>query len=88
MPAMYIFSCWNQEMNHRKMNPDLVEELRREAVKHLRFGIGLYKIQLDGGRHFLHEHPETATSWMDPYMIKLLNEKLVNTSVSDQCEYG
>ena len=87
-PPCTFFSKWNQGMNHRKMNPDLVEELRREAVKHLRFVIGLYKIQLDGGRHFLHEHPETATSWMDPSMIKLLNEKRVGTTVSDQCEYG
>ena len=57
-------------------------------MRHLRFVIGLYKIQLDGGRHFLHEHPETATSWNDPSMNKLLKEKRVSTTVSDQCEYG
>ena len=75
-------------MNHRKMDPVHVEELRKEAVRHVRFVISLYKIQFDGGRHFLHEHPETATSWADPSMTKLLNEKRVSTTVSDQCEYG
>ena len=43
------------------MTPARVEELRQEAVRHLRFAIGLYKIQLYGGRHVLHEHPEPAT---------------------------
>ena len=87
-PPCTFFSRWNQGMNHRKMDPNVVEELRKEAVRHLRFVIGLYKIQLDGGRHFLHEHPETATSWNDPSMNKLLKEKRVSTTVSDQCEYG
>lgn len=75
-------------MNHRKIKPEVVEELRIEAVRHLRFVIGLYKIQLDGGRHFLHEHPETATSWIDPSMIKLLTLNKDSTVVSDQCMYG
>ena len=66
----------------------MVESKRREAVVHLRFVIGLYKIQIDAGRHFLHEHPETATSLKDPMMEKLLREKQALTTVSDQCEYG
>ena len=31
-PACTFFSSWNQSMNHRKMDPDVVEKLRREAV--------------------------------------------------------
>ena len=59
-------------MNHKKMDPQVAEELRREAVRHLRFVIGIYKIQLEGGRHLLHEHPEPATSWKDDAMVRLL----------------
>ena len=68
-PPCTFFARWNQGLNHKKTNPKVVEERRKEAVKHLRFDIGLYKIQLDGNRHVLHEHPGTATSWMDPYMV-------------------
>ena len=87
-PPCTFFSLWNQGLNHKKMDPEVVEQRRQEAIKHLRFVIGLYKIQLDGGRHFLHEHPETATSWKDPSMEKLLKENGVSSIVSDQCEYG
>ena len=75
-------------MNHRKMDPEVVEKLRKEAVRHLRFVIGLYGIQISNGRHFLHEHPETATSWSDPAMVALLAMPKVSSVVSDQCEYG
>ena len=50
--------------------------------------IGLYKTQLVGGRHIVHEHPETATSWADPLMTNLLKKKKVATTASNQCEYG
>ena len=42
-PPCTFFSLWNQAMNHHKMEPARVEELRREAVQHLHFVIGLYK---------------------------------------------
>ena len=40
------------------------------------------------GRHFLHEHPATATSWSDPWIEHLLKHPKVSSIVSDQCEYG
>ena len=57
-------------------------------MRHLRFVIGLYGIQISNGRHFLHEHPETAASWYDPAMVALLAMPKVSSVVSDQCEYG
>ena len=87
-PPCTFFSAWNQGINHRRMSPEKVESLRKEAVKHLHFVVGLYKLQLDGGRHFLHEHPAGATSWRDPWVVKLQNHPRVKVVVSDQCEYG
>lgn len=87
-PPCTFFSSWNQGINHRKMDPDRVEALRKEAVMHLHFVIGIYKLQLDGGRHFLHEHPAGATSWADEWMQRLMEHPKVSSVVSDQCEYG
>ena len=87
-PPCTFFSLWNQGMNHKKMDPERVEVLRKEAVQHLHFVVGLYKLQLEGGRHFLHEHPATASSWADPLMERLMKQRGVSTVVSDQCEYG
>jgi hypothetical protein len=75
-------------MNRKKTDQERVEVLRKEAVQHLHFGMGLYKLQLENGRHFLHEHPATAGSWADPLMKRLMNQRGVSTVVSDQCEYG
>ena len=87
-PPCTFYSAWNQGINHKRMSPERVESLRLEAVQHLHFVIGLYKAQVDNGRHFLHEHPATATSWSDPWMVRLLEHPKIATVTSDQCEYG
>ena len=70
------------------MDPARMETLRQEAVTHLHFVVGLYKMQLRAGRHFVHEHPAGATSWSDPWIQRLMNDPRVNHVTSDQCEYG
>ena len=85
---MYMSLLGKQGMNHEKMDPERVEVLRKEAVQHLHFVIGLYKLQLEGGRHLLHERLATASSWADPLMERLMKQMGVSTMVSDQCGYG
>ena len=87
-PPCTFFIAWHQCMHHRRMDPVRVERLRHEAVMHLHFVAGLYKLQMDGGCQFLHEHPATATSWSDPWITRLLQHAKVSTHISDQCEYG
>ena len=70
------------------MSPERVEVLRAEAVMHWHFVISLYEIQLNSGRHFLHEHPAGATSWRDAWVERLLKHPQVSCVVSLQCEYG
>jgi hypothetical protein len=70
------------------MDPDRAARIMKEAKAHLHFVIYLYHIQLAEGRHFLHEHPQGATSWKDPRMLRLLKHPKVGTTVADQCMYG
>ena len=70
------------------MSPQRVKAILNEGRRHLHFVISLYKIQLEGGRHFLHEHPQSATSWEDAQMKRLRSHPRVGTMVSDQCQYG
>ena len=51
-PACTVFSLGNQAMNHRKMDPAVVEKRRKEAVRHLRFVIGINMIQISKGAAF------------------------------------
>ena len=70
------------------MDPAKVSAYLQEGRTHLNFVIKLYNIQLDEGRHFLHEHPDQATSWSEPGMIKLMEHHRTVNVTSDQCEYG
>ena len=87
-PPCTSFTRLNEHWNYPKMDPDRVREMKAEGRRHLHFIISLYKIQLDHGRHFLHEHPASALSWQDAWVTSLLKHPRVRTIVSDQCEYG
>ena len=87
-PPCTFFSAWNQGLNHKKMDPSKVEELRVVAMQHLHFVVGLYRLQVEPGRHFLHEHPAGATSWQDPWFERLMMHPKISSLLSDQCEYG
>ena len=87
-PPCTSFSKLNTNMNFPKMDPAVVAEKVAQGRRHLRFVLSLYKLQLDGGRHFLHEHPAGAQSWQDDWMLRLLKHPRVRTVVCDQCMYG
>ena len=87
-PPCTSFSIMNEGLNYRKMDPVKVAKLKKIGLKHLRFMISLYQIQLAEGRHFLHEHPSSASSWRDQEMVRLLGHGRVNVVTMDQCMYG
>ena len=87
-PPCTAFSLLNEGLNYKKMDPVRVAAMRKEGRKHLHFMISLYRIQLEEGRHFLHEHPASASSWRDKELLNLLKHGRVNVVTMDQCEYG
>ena len=64
------------------------DEEYRKAVVHLKFVVEIYEMQIDGGRFFLHEHPEGASSWELPEIKKLMRRIGVWRATGDQCMYG
>ena len=70
---------WTEEQIKRK---------RVEANVHLDFVCRLYALQADKGRYFLHEHPNTATSWQEGSIVDMLDRNGVLRIVGDQCQYG
>ena len=48
----------------------------------------LYARQMELGGYFLHEHPDTATSWQLPSVRALLARKGVGRVTGDQCQFG
>ena len=54
----------------------------------LEFAVQVYREQLAAGRHFLHEHPASASSWAEPCMRRLSSAPGVHEVVGDQCRFG
>ena len=75
-------------LNFKKMAPEQIKRVMDEAHAHLRFMISIYWIQIRAGRHFLHEHPHTATSWSEACIDDILRLPSVGTVVMDQCQFG
>ena len=47
-----------QNLSKAKRDVKEFNEKMEVAKKHVKFCIELYKMQMGGGRHFLHEHPK------------------------------
>ena len=48
----------------------------------------LYQIQWSEGRYFVHEHPESASSWQEQCVNEMLRKQGVIRVTGDQCRYG
>ena len=59
-----------------------------KAVSHINFCVELYKLQMTGGRLFLHEHPDTASSWGLESIVWLAAQDLVHCVKCDMCAFG
>ena len=75
-------------LNWDRMDPDVVAERKKAARVHLEFCAKLYKLQHRAGRHFLHEHPRSASSWHEETITDLCQFEGVLTVTAVQCRYG
>ena len=84
-------TAWSNLQNLNACRPGgaaKVEAGKRRARVHLLFCARLYREQLEAGRYFLHEHPKSATSWMEKCMKNLACDPIVMGTEIDQCAYG
>ena len=51
-----------QHLNFGRLSKEEVDKVLEYGKKHLEFCMELYRIQLDNGLYFLHEHPASARS--------------------------
>ena len=65
----------------------MAEELR-QGQAHIDFCVQIYRMQLAGRRHFIHEHPETSTAWETTELKQLMLRPEVIAEVIHMCAYG
>ena len=46
------------------------------------------RLQVDSGRFFIHEHPNSASSWKMPEMTKLMGDINVDKVFGHMCRFG
>ena len=87
-PPCTPYCSWNVHMNYRKMDPQRVRAMLEEGRCHLQFMAGIYRMQMQGGRYFVHEHPATALSWNERCILELMAFEDVHVVKADQCQFG
>ena len=86
-PMCTLFSKM-QALNSKHWDPLEFQKALKAAKEHLKFCLELYRLQIAGGRYFLHEHPSSASSWNLPEMISFIAQFDVDTVVGDMCAHG
>jgi len=87
-PPCTAFCTLNQGLNKHKGSPEERKRKMTEATTLLHFALEIYELQVRAGRHFLHEHPQGASSWRDARMEKMMKHPSVETVVAHLCQFG
>ena len=70
-PPGTSFCSFNQRFNYRRMVPRRFPQAMHEGNVLFKFALEICELQLAEGRHFLHAHPASSTSWQVPCMLAL-----------------
>ena len=87
-PMCKAFSAWQRLNRARSSDKAAIDKAYEEACVHIRFVVELYREQIEGGRYFLHEHPDGASSWTLKCVEELLKVEGVQRVIGDQCQFG
>ena len=85
-PESTMFSAL-QNLSRRHLSREGETKLV-EAKWHIMSLIEMYRMQLQAGRWFVHEHPASATSWAMEEVRIMGKEEGVILTTADQCMYG
>ena len=77
-----------QGLNKNKVPEEVRQQRLKEGRDKLKISIKYYNDRRKKGRYFLHEHPAHATSWREPEMVALTNQKDVYVVEGPMCRWG
>lgn len=75
-------------INWPRMSPAERERRLAEARIHLNFVCSLYRLQHRRGTYYLHEHPQSASSWNEKCILDVEQAPGGIRLTVDQCQYG
>ena len=84
-------TAWSNLQNLNKCRPggaQKVEEAQQRAKIHLDFSAKVYRAQMRAGRYFIHEHPQSASSWKVASIQELADSPMVVKAYANMCAFG
>jgi len=86
-PPCTMFSSLQNLSKNRRCEVEFKKAMKI-AKEHVKFSLEIYKIQMKAGRYFLHEHPNSASSWSMPEVVEMMAHEDVDVTTCDMCAYG
>jgi len=77
-----------QNLSKNRRDKAKFNKAMKEAEEHVKFCMGIYWIQMKAGRYFLHEHPNSASSWNMPEVVEMIANEDVDVVTCDMCAFG
>ncbi len=77
-----------QNLSKGNRNKARFDKEMKSAKEHVKFCLGLYKMQMAAGRYFLHEQPNSAKSWGMQEVVDMVGLEDVDVVTCDMCAYG
>ena len=77
-----------QEIGRAKRDPKVMANELARGKEHIKFCLEIYAMQLNGKRHFVHEHPERSRAWDMPEVVDFLLRPNVDSTVLHMCAFG
>ena len=87
-PMCKDFSPWQRLNEAKSEDPERYRRNKESSREHLKFVCRNYRHQYDGGRLFLHEHPQQASSWDEECIKDLMMLPGVEYVDMHQCQLG
>jgi hypothetical protein len=86
-PPCTMFSTL-QNLSKKQRNKVAFDKAMKNAKEHVKSCVEIYKMQMCAGRYFLHEHPNSASSWNMPEVADMVAHADVDVVTCDMCAYG
>ena len=77
-----------QNINKNRRPAEVIAKEIAAGRQHLRFTMKLYEEQAKSGRYFLHEHPNSASSWATEEVLYMSTMPTVEMAVCHMCRFG
>ena len=77
-----------QNLNRHTFRDEEWQSQMAAAISHIELCVYIYRIQIRGGRYYVHEHPAGATSWKCEEVVYFIHKQDPYMAKANMCAFG